>query len=69
MKKLPPLATETVSEAFGSNIVTVSDNSSRLLDMVRAVEGNDVIFLLMSSGDFNGTGMQPFAEELVNIKK
>lgn len=69
MKKLPPLSTETVSEAFGSSKVTVSDNSLQLLDMVRAVEGNDVVFLLMSSGDFNGTGMQSFAEELVNIKK
>jgi UDP-N-acetylmuramate: L-alanyl-gamma-D-glutamyl-meso-diaminopimelate ligase len=65
MKKLPPLSTETVREAFGGNAVTVSDNSSELLRMVKDVEGSDVVFLIMSSGDFNGTGMQLFAEELV----
>lgn len=69
MKKLPPLSVETVGEAFGSSRVTVSADSRELLDMVKAVEGSDVVFLLMSSGDFNGTGMQPFAEELVNIRK
>jgi len=65
MKKLPPLSRETVREAFGSLEVTVSDNSSELLRMVKDVEGSDVVFLIMSSGDFNGTGMQLFAEELV----
>jgi hypothetical protein len=66
MKKLPSLATATVWEAFGSSKVTVSDNSSELLGMVRAVEGSDVVFLLMSSGDFNGTNMKLFAGELIN---
>jgi UDP-N-acetylmuramate: L-alanyl-gamma-D-glutamyl-meso-diaminopimelate ligase len=65
MKKLPPLSTETVREAFGGNAVAVSDNSSELLGMVKDVKGRDVVFLIMSSGDFNGTGMQLFAEELV----
>ena len=66
IKKLPPLSTATVREAFGSNSVTVSDNSSDLLKMVRDIEGSDVVFLLMSSGDFNGTDMKLFAEELIN---
>ena len=65
IKKLPPLSTEKVREAFGGNAVAVSDNSSELLGMVKDVKGRDVVFLIMSSGDFNGTGMQLFAEELV----
>jgi UDP-N-acetylmuramate: L-alanyl-gamma-D-glutamyl-meso-diaminopimelate ligase len=66
MKKLPHIKTESVREAFGNNNLFVTDNSDLFLEMLRETEESDAVFVLMSSGDFNGTDMQLLAEEIVN---
>ena len=68
MKKLPEITTEKVSSAFGKENIMVFNDSVKLLDSLLSIDGDDVIFLLMSSGDFNGTDMQLLSDKLVTNK-
>ena len=65
IKRLPVIMKEEIAEAFGISNVKVFNNSHELLDSLYSIEGKDVAFLFMSSGDFNGTDMQLLAEKLV----
>ena len=67
MKKLPEMKKEEIKGAFGGNNLQVFNDSSELIDKLKSVEDKEVVFLLMSSGDFNGTDMQLLAANLVNI--
>lgn len=68
MKKLPEISTGEVADAFGSENIRVFNDSVKLLDSLLSVTGKDVVFLLMSSGDFNSTDMQLLSEKLVTVK-
>lgn len=67
VKKLPPLDSEKVRSAFGGTNVSVTDNIEDLLSGLKDVSGEEIVFLFMSSGDFNGTDMQLLARNLVSI--
>lgn len=66
MKKLPEITKTEVAEAFNNKTIKVFDDSSELMHTLMLSEGDNIVFLLMSSGDFNGTEMQLLANNLVN---
>ncbi len=66
MKKLPEITPENVASAFGNENISVFNDSVILRNALLSVDGEEVVFLLMSSGDFNGTDMQLLSEKLVS---
>lgn len=68
LKKLPELSRDRVAEAFGKKGILAFDDSEQLVSLLEKSEGQNIVFLLMSSGDFNGTSLQLLAEKLVHIK-
>jgi UDP-N-acetylmuramate: L-alanyl-gamma-D-glutamyl-meso-diaminopimelate ligase len=54
LKKLEPITVETVKKAFGGNNILAFDNSSSLFSAIREFNYPDPVYLLMSSGDFDG---------------
>jgi len=65
MKKLQPLSKEKIAEAFGSGNIKVFDNSNELFTEIKLLKLRNPVYLLMSSGDFDGTDMNRIAGELV----
>ena len=54
MKKLKPLSKEEVAKAFGRPDIKVYDNSFELFSYIKSKKYSSPVYLLMSSGDFNG---------------
>jgi UDP-N-acetylmuramate: L-alanyl-gamma-D-glutamyl-meso-diaminopimelate ligase len=65
LKRLAPLSTTIVKDAFGSDNVEVFDNSEELFSKVNEYKGKNVVLLLMSSGDFNGKDIKQIAERFI----
>jgi UDP-N-acetylmuramate: L-alanyl-gamma-D-glutamyl-meso-diaminopimelate ligase len=68
MKKLALLSKEHISEFFGSEKVEVFDNSSEMFEKIRKLNVKDPVYLLMSSGDFDGTDLKELAYALLSNK-
>jgi UDP-N-acetylmuramate: L-alanyl-gamma-D-glutamyl-meso-diaminopimelate ligase len=68
LKKLPPLTIDMVKEAFGDNRLKVFSNSGDLFSMMKETKSHDAVFLLMSSGDFDGIDFYLLSEELLSNK-
>jgi len=66
LKKLPNITKEEVAKAFDDNNIRVFNDFPELSESLYSSDGKDIVFLFMSSGDFNGTNMQLMAEKLVN---
>lgn len=66
-KKLPPLTTEQVFEAFGNREIKVYNNSQELVDYLHELmDGNqNYNLLMMSSGNFDGINFAQLGEELL----
>lgn len=64
-KKLAPITPEEVKAAFGSDNVTVYNNSDELFEMLNQKDWNNAVLLLMSSGNFDGKDLNGFGESLV----
>jgi UDP-N-acetylmuramate: L-alanyl-gamma-D-glutamyl-meso-diaminopimelate ligase len=65
IKKLEPVSKEDIARHFGGDNLKVFDNSDKLFDELKHNRSSNQVFLLMSSGDFNGTDMQKLAKELL----
>lgn len=65
LKRLPVISKEDVKGAFGDPGIEVFDDSVELCNWLKKEKSQKVVFLLMSSGDFNGTDIGQLAEELV----
>lgn len=65
-KKLDPISTEEVKAAFGSENVTVYNNSDELFEMLNQKDWNNSVLLLMSSGNFDGKDLNGFGESLIS---
>lgn len=65
MKKLPALSKEKITEAFGRGNIKVYDNSGELFTEMKKLRTDNPVYLLMSSGDFDGKNLNMIAEELV----
>jgi UDP-N-acetylmuramate: L-alanyl-gamma-D-glutamyl-meso-diaminopimelate ligase len=64
-KKLNPLSKEYVAEAFGSGLTRVFDNSRDLISELKEEKPDRVVYLFMSSGNFNGTDFNKLSENLI----
>jgi UDP-N-acetylmuramate: L-alanyl-gamma-D-glutamyl-meso-diaminopimelate ligase len=65
MKKLSALSKEKIAEAFGSGDLKVYDDSERLFSDIKNLELSNPVYLLMSSGDFDGNDLNKIAVGLV----
>jgi UDP-N-acetylmuramate: L-alanyl-gamma-D-glutamyl-meso-diaminopimelate ligase len=68
IKKLPPLSIEKVKEAFGGSGIEVYNNSDELFSVMKGMKSENPVFLLMSSGDFDGIDFKLLSEELLSNK-
>jgi UDP-N-acetylmuramate: L-alanyl-gamma-D-glutamyl-meso-diaminopimelate ligase len=57
-KKLKPITPEQVRAAFGSDNVTVYDDSARLLNDLKQENWSNSNLLMMSSGNFDGLNFE-----------
>ena len=65
MKKLSPVSKEEVLEYFGGNNLKVFDNSSELFSEIKELKTDKPVYLLMSSGDFDGCDLVRLSQELL----
>jgi UDP-N-acetylmuramate: L-alanyl-gamma-D-glutamyl-meso-diaminopimelate ligase len=68
LKKLAPLSKEKVKESFGNDNLKVFDNSLELFSEMRMLKLNSPVYLIMSSGDFDGCDINKLAGELLSNK-
>jgi hypothetical protein len=57
-----------VKEAFGDDRIKVFSNSGELFSMMKETRLLNPVFLLMSSGDFDGIDFYLLSEELLSNK-
>lgn len=62
-KKLPELSVPQVHQHFANTALTVSNNADEVVNWLKSQEGPSV-FLLMTSGNFDGVNLEALAEEL-----
>jgi UDP-N-acetylmuramate: L-alanyl-gamma-D-glutamyl-meso-diaminopimelate ligase len=68
LKKLPPITAVNVKEAFGDARLEVFSNSDELFSVMKRAGFRNPVFLLMSSGDFDGIDFYLLSEELLSNK-
>jgi UDP-N-acetylmuramate: L-alanyl-gamma-D-glutamyl-meso-diaminopimelate ligase len=68
LKKLPSLSAEKVKEAFGNDKIRVYNDSGELFSDLKKIRKSNPVFLLMSSGDFDGINLNALSEELLSNK-
>jgi len=66
MKKLPPLDKTVVKQAFARDDLQVFDDREKLVSYLIKNTTPDSVFLMMSSGTFNGLNMKALADKLLN---
>lgn len=67
LKKLPPLSEEGIFKAFGRDDLKVLNDSAVLEDMLLNINTDNTVFLLMSSGDFNGMDIAELGEKIISL--
>ncbi len=65
-KKLAAITPDEVKAAFGSDNVTIYNNSDELFEMLAAKDWNNSVLLLMSSGNFDGVNLDQFGRKLTS---
>lgn len=63
-KKLPELEEDTVSSAFGRADINVLAMSEQVLDTLKSEKDGPTIYLIMSSGNFDGQDLAVWADAL-----
>jgi UDP-N-acetylmuramate: L-alanyl-gamma-D-glutamyl-meso-diaminopimelate ligase len=66
LKKLPALDKDLVGDAFKYNKLAVFNNSSEMIQFLEQITGRKVVFLMMSSGNFDGVNMKELAIKLLD---
>lgn len=64
-KKLPPISTDRVREAFGTPGLLVFTDSAQLLNYLLHMDFHHSVVLLMSSGNFDGLVLEDVARQIV----
>ncbi len=62
LKKLMNLSKDSVREAFDGNNIMVYDNSMEMFSLIKSEKYKSPVYLLMSSGDFDGFDMNSLIE-------
>ena len=65
IKKLEPVSKDDIALHFGGDNLKVFDDAGMLFHELKKEKSSGQVFLLMSSGDFDGTDMQHLAKELL----
>lgn len=65
MKKLPDINEDDVRLAFDHNKLLVTTNPDSLVDWLKSRKSDDAIFLMMSSGNFNGINLTELKDYLI----
>ncbi len=65
-KKLDPITTQQVKDAFATDNVEVFTDSEALMAKIKQEDLAQTNLLLMSSGNFNGVNLDELAKELLN---
>ena len=65
-KRLTPITSEEVRDAFGTKNVEVFTESSALQNQLRSLNYDNTALLMMSSGTFDGINVKEFAKELLH---
>lgn len=68
LKKLPPITAEMIMQSFGRNDLQVYNDSIGLQDKLLNINRNNVVFLMMSSGDFNGINVNKLGEKIISLR-
>ncbi|MFH0893704.1 MAG: Mur ligase family protein [Bacteroidota bacterium] len=64
-KKLLPVSVEQVKTAFDKNDILVLTDSQILRDTLLNMDNSNAVFLLMSSGNFDGIDFKTFSSQLI----
>jgi len=65
LKNLAPLSGEHIARVFGDGVTGVFYNTLDLLTAVKEINSGRIVYLFMSSGDFNGTDFNKLSESLI----
>jgi len=65
-KKLEAITPEQVKAAFGSDNVTIYNDSDELFNMLKEKDWNNKVLLLMSSGNFDGKNLNDFGKKIIS---
>ncbi len=65
MKRLPMLDKEQVKKAFGRDDLLVFDNAGEMVAWLQKNSSSEDVFLMMSSGNFDGTELKMLAIQLL----
>ncbi|GCD77735.1 peptidoglycan synthetase [Thermaurantimonas aggregans] len=65
-KRLPELKREDVAEAFGIAVSNFYSDASEVLEKLKSMEISDTIFLIMTSGNFDGVDLKRWADQLLD---
>ncbi len=65
MKRLPDLSVGDVKKAFGREDINVTNDSVDLVDWLLSVKKSNSVYLMMSSGNFDGLDMSELANKLL----
>ena len=66
-KKLPPLDSQRVQEAFENDSIKVYTDSNQLMTDIVDMDWTNANLLLMSSGNFDGVDFNDLANKIINL--
>lgn len=64
-KKLEPISPQEVKNAFGTNNTKVFTNAKELANALLTINAENTVFLLMTSGNFDGIDLDTFGQTLL----
>lgn len=67
-KKLPPIDPEVIYKAFGRKDLLVLNDSKLMESKLFEIGNANSVFLMMSSGNFNGIQLQDFSKKIVHLR-
>jgi len=66
MKHLPELSIKDIIDAFGRNDLHVTTDSNEMINWLETVNKPNTVFLMMSSGNFDGISIKDTADKLIS---
>jgi len=64
-KKLPPITTEAIYNAFQRNDLEVFHTTIKLQEIIMAISSENTVFAFMSSGNFGGIDLKEVADKII----
>jgi UDP-N-acetylmuramate: L-alanyl-gamma-D-glutamyl-meso-diaminopimelate ligase len=65
MKRLPGLDEDLIAKAFGNENLTIFADSNQMISWLKQLSPGKRVFLMMSSGNFDGIDLNVLADELL----